>query len=86
MVEDAFNKNKSINQMKLNLRKSEESKQQVYYTDGVVIRLGNMDHEKGRYQKIGGFRDVDIANDRESAQSNEGKLKRYYKWQKKKHH
>jgi len=25
-----------------------------------VVRIGNMDYEKGRYQKIRGFRDVDL--------------------------
>ena len=26
-----------------------------------VVRIGNMDYEKGRYQKIRGFQDVDMA-------------------------
>ena len=26
-----------------------------------VVQIGNIDYEKGRYQKIRGFRDVDMA-------------------------
>jgi len=28
-----------------------------------VARTGNMDYEKGRYQKVRGFRDMDMAFD-----------------------
>jgi len=31
-----------------------------------VTRIGNMDFEKGKYQKTGGFRDVDRVSDGES--------------------
>jgi len=31
-----------------------------------AIRIGNMDHEKGRFQKMLGIRDVDMAKNEES--------------------
>jgi len=36
------------------------------YCGATCILIGNMDHENGRYQKLGGFRDVDMAKDGES--------------------
>jgi len=33
---------------------------QVYDMECGVLRIGNMDNEKGRYQEIRGFRDVDM--------------------------
>ena len=46
-----------------------------------VVRIGNMYHEKGSYQKIRCFRDVDMVQDGKFMLDGEHDImKRYFKW------
>ena len=42
-----------------------------------TIRIGKMDSEEGRHQKIGGLCNMDMAKDGESAGWNAGQMKIY---------
>jgi len=57
MRKDAFYKRKELVREKLNKNpKKRIIKSMIIMECGVVgLRIGNMDHEKGRYQKIRGF-------------------------------
>src|SRR6218665_2525869 len=62
MGKDAFYKRKELLREKLNTNhKPEEANNQVYDMECGAVWIGNMEYEKGRYQKNRGFRDVDMA-------------------------